>query len=78
MQLKKIIHKEFNKQQINSRICRLHESTLSHHEIYAATKTLIQGKITMGSTVRKFEQLMQKNMVLSMLLWLTQVLLQIY
>ncbi len=61
MQLKKVIHKEFNKQQINSRICRLHESTLSHHEIYAATKTLLQGKITMGSTVRKFEQAYAKK-----------------
>ena len=61
MKLKEIIKKEFLKTQKKSDICRLHESTLTHDEIYAATKSLLSGKITMGSTVKSFEDAYAKK-----------------
>lgn len=61
MKLKEIIKKEFLKTQKKSKICRLHESTLTHEEIYAATKSLLSGKITMGSTVKAFEDAYAKK-----------------
>ena len=61
MKLKEIIKKEFLKTQKKSNTCRLHESTLTHDEIYAATKSLLSGKITMGSTVKSFEDAYAKK-----------------
>lgn len=57
MLLERIIKKEFEKKIKfkSQKICRLHESTLTDKEIVAATKSLISGKITMGDTVKKFE-----------------------
>ena len=61
MNLRQVIKREFIKTKKKSNICRLHESTFTHEEIYSATKSLLSGKITMGKTVKAFEDAYAKK-----------------
>ena len=69
MNLRQVIKREFIKTKKKSNICRLHESTFTHEEIYSATKSLLSGKITMGKLLKLLRMLMPRNMALNMQLW---------